>query len=281
LLAISMKGTTKMRKIAASIAPCALVALTLSAGAADAGIEGIIFEKGVAFNQTGPTTVTGAGAVFFGAIQHQMGAYDSFALTWPDSSTQPFNLFDEQVGNFSTQPNLDAAYPAGTYIYSATNSSTRTTDSETLDVVADMWPSAIPTLTAASFTAISHAKAGDSLTVDFNSFIPSPLATDSFIGFTVFGLPQATCNLAPTATSCSIDLSGVPTGVPIFWSLFFDNRIQGTTSDGAMTLIDYGYQTSGVPAPVPESSTWAMMLAGFAGAAFAASRQGVRKTRTV
>jgi hypothetical protein len=247
---------------------CAAAALTACTTSANADVTSILIEKSVHYQQTGPTTATLTGAQFFAAVGF-IGAPDlPYTLTYPGpASPQAFNLSTETAASFATQAELDAAYPAGSYTVKGS-----ATTNETVNVQ-DMYPDAIPTLTAASFEALAHATAGP-MTIYFNSFTPSPFATTSEIQFIV-GLDTSTlCTLAPSATSCTIDLSGLPPG-PEQWSLGFTNEAAGVEADGVPTEVIYGYGTSGIAniGGVPEASTWSLLIAGFAGLGAIAYRQ--------
>jgi hypothetical protein len=141
----------------------------------------------------------------------------------------------------------------------------------------DAYTSGIPQLTAASFNALLGLNTGlSSLTLNFNAFTPNALATSAFTFFTIFGSSQGCGFLSPSSTSCTINPQALTPGTTYTWELDFSDRIETSTNLGYFTYTDFDVRTDGVfttaASAVPEPSTWALLMVGFAGIGFAASR---------
>ena len=131
-----------------------------------------------------------------------------------------------------------------------------------------------------SFGTLTHVD--ESLTGSATWSLADPGETLLF----VLGLTSATQLFTSTGdqTPIVVNMSGVSPASPTFIgpgsiteTLF--SRGQGTLSSAALTgTMTYTY-TPSVGSPVPEPSTWAMMLIGFAGLGYAAVRRkgAVRK----
>lgn len=182
---------------------------------------------------------------------------------------------------------MNAAYPIGDYTITISSSGgpPPDPDSVTISYTADAYTNDIPLLTAGSLTALQDLSTGSGpLTLNFNSFTPDPLVTPgaSATFFTIFGSSQFCSGLAPTATSCTIDPTALTPGTTYGWELDFSDRIGTTSPNGAVNYLGFDVRTDGsfttAAAPTPEASTWAMIVTGFAGLAFAAKRRATVHT---
>jgi hypothetical protein len=249
-----------------------LVALSSQASAQllDAGTF-----KNLTNAQTGPTTVAPTGA-FFNALADftNPGDYSSASLTVNGGTPQDLPLTiptNFGIGpSFPDQASMDAAYPFGTYVIALT-AGAQPAISETLTYTADAYTSDTPQLTAASFNALQGlSTALGSLTLNFNSFTPSPLTTSPFTFFSIFGSSQGCGFLSPSATSCAIDPAALSPDTTYSWELDFSDRVE-TDVNGVSTFTDFDVRTDGsftTAAATPEASTWAMMLLGFLGVGY-------------
>ena len=239
--------------------------------------------KNLTHEQTGPTTVVATGAFFNAeALFASPGQFDTAILTYPGAgspATLPLTLPTTfSIGpSFPTQAAMDAAYPFGSYTF--TVSGALPTAVVTVDYTADAYTADIPQLTATSFNALLGLNTHlSSLTLNFNSFAPSPLATAAFTYFTIFGPTIPGCfGLSPSATSCTIDPQGLAPGTTYNWELDFSDRIESTqeiNGSPVLTYTDFDVRTDGAfTTAVPESSTWAMILIGFVGFGYLAHRR--------
>jgi PEP-CTERM motif len=236
--------------------------------------------KNLTNEQTGPTTVSPRDP-FFNALADftNPGDYSSASLTVNGGAPQDLPLtsptgFGIGVG-FPNQATMDAAFPFGTYVIALT-AGTQPAISETLSYTADAYTSDTPRLDAASFNALLGLRTSlSSLTLNFNPFSPSGLATSAFTFFSIGGTSQGCGFLSPSATSCTIDPKALSPGTTFDWELDFSDRIE-TTVDGVLTGVDFDVRTDGsftTAAATPEPSTWAMMLLGFVGIGYLGRRR--------
>ena len=245
--------------------------------------------KNLTNEQTGPTTVTPTGAFFNAlAVFTNPGDYSSASLTVNGGTPQdlpPTTSTNFGIGpSFPNQAAMDAAYPFGTYVIALT-AGMQPAISETLNYTADAYTSDTPQLDAASFDALQGLSTGlSSLTLNFNSFAPSALATASFTFFSIGNSSQGCGFLSPSATSCAIDPAALSPDTTYSWELDFSDRVE-TNVNGVLTFTDFDVRTDGsfttaAAAATPEPSTWAMMLLGFVGIGYL-GRQRMRAAALV
>jgi hypothetical protein len=234
--------------------------------------------KNLTNEQTSPSTVSATGGFFNAqAFFTNPGDYTSASLTVSGGPPQDLPMTSPTafgIGpGFPSQAAMDAAYPFGTYVISLT-AGTQPATSVTLDYTADAYASAIPQLSAASFDALQGLSSGlGSLTLTYNSFSPSPLATSAFTFFTIFGTTQGCSFQGSSSTSCTIDPHALAAHTAYTWELDFSDRIESTVN-GVLTYTDFDVRTDGsFTTAAPEPSTWAMALAGFAGLSFVARQR--------
>jgi hypothetical protein len=230
--------------------------------------------KNLAYSQSGPSgSVIIPTGTFFnaGADLQNPGDFDSVTVTYPGSGG-PQAL--PQIGptsfgigpSFPNQAAMDAAFPFGAYIITATNSGTLATDTETLNYTADAYAGNIPALTGASYDALQGLHTSSpSLTLNFNTQDANPLATSSFTFLTIFNSPLSCDFLAASATSCTVDPQDLLPGTTYTYELDFSNRIE-TSASGVLDGVDFEVRTDGTfTTAIPEPSTWAMMWLGLGG----------------
>jgi hypothetical protein len=254
--------------------------LVAGAAPASAQLTDVGIFKNLTHEQTDGTTVTATGG-FFNAIGDftSAGDFGAATLSYPGPGS-PENLPLTSPTNFGigpgfpTQAAMDAAYPFGTYSFSFTGG-TMGPASESVNYTADAYTADVPKLEAASFNALLGLSTSlSSLTLNFNAFTPSPLATSAFTFFTIFGSSQNCGFLAPSATSCAIDPRALTPGTTYDWELDFSDRVENFVG-GVDLFTNFDVRTDGMftTASIPESSTWTMALLGFAGLGFVARRR--------
>ena len=112
--------------------------------------------------------------------------------------------------------------------------------------------------------------------MDFNDFLVNPNATSGAIYFTIDNASGAAVfsnTLDSSATSVTIPGGTLLAGESYTFDLLFDDRIAGEV-DGIGTTQFYDTHTYGTfTTAVPEPSTWAMLLFGFAGLGYARYRR--------
>jgi|ERR1700733_1745380 hypothetical protein len=269
-----------LKKILFGSAAIAAGLLALS-GQASAQLTQAGTFKNLTNEQTGPTNVSPTDP-FFNAFANftNPGDYSSATLTVNGGTPQDLPLTSPTsfgIGpGFPDQAAMDAAYPFGTYVLALT-AGTQPAISETLNYTADAYTSDTPKLEAASFDALQGLSTSlSSLTLNFNSFTPSGLATSGFTFFSIGGTSQGCGFASPSTTSCTIDPQALSPGTTYSWELDFSDRVE-TTVDGVLTGTDFDVRTDGsfttAAAATPEPSTWAMMLLGFVGVGYLGRRR--------
>jgi hypothetical protein len=284
----------------------ALAAPTLASGAVAPEVDDFAIFFSHEYEQTKPTRAKSLGYYFAGdldvsATTDFTGATlttptNSYVMSGPAAGPPPF--FTYETTGYITETELKADFPAGTYTADATNSSTGANVSVDLRVPARTHFAPEPKLTAASYDGLSGLDPSEAYTFSFNKFTP-PTSDLGIIFFTItdvathavtystdtenlsttdFVLPADTL-AADTNYDEELDFStrdeiSKPhcvaahrrTQCPPLGEIAWDSRTEGFfTSGGGATAI-------ALTPSVPETSTWAMMLIGFAGLGFAGYR---------
>jgi PEP-CTERM motif len=242
-----------------------------------------------------PSTVVpyngGVNAFLFGRVFYpNIDSFDGGVMTFPGpASPQAFNIsgFLDCCGDngrgyqtgYMTPADLNTNYPSIiTYTLTATNSMTSASESVNISYQ-DVFTSDIPQLTAASFSALQGANPNVGMTVDFNSFTPNAGADFGQGFFTIYDSTTDTVAFSdsgfmPTTTAISFGPGTLAAGNQYEYELIFDDGIN-SSYNGIATTARSDQRTLGFfSAAVPEPSTWAMLLAGFAGLGFAGYRRG-------
>lgn len=242
---------------------------------AHAGLTDAFTFRNIAYTQTSGVAPTIPTGFFFsaGANTAAAGDFDGASLTYPGPGS-PLTLplvspteFLAQPG-FPTKAAMDAAFPFGSYVITATNSVTMTSQTATLSYTADAYTADIPALTAASFAALQGLDTTKPLTVQFNSFTSNPLATDAFTFFSVFGSSAGCGFLSPSSTSCTIAADALMPATTYDFELDFDDRIQAVVG-GVLQGVNFDVRTDGsfttAALPVPEPGGLLVLAGGLLG----------------
>jgi hypothetical protein len=173
-----------------------------------------------------------------------------------------------------SQANSAAAFPFGAYTVTATGADTATA---TVHYTQDLFTSAIPFLS--NYNSLNGLDPSKTLTVLYNAFTLNSGATEGFTFFTItdasntavfdggFQSPSTTGNLIAANTL-------LPNTTYQFQLDFSDRLLEGQDPNGNFAQQGFdvrtvGEFTTGSIGAVPEPSTWAMLLIGFAGLGFA------------
>jgi uncharacterized repeat protein (TIGR01451 family) len=180
-----------------------------------------------------------AGAIFGSAVDQTAGAFDTATLAYPGPGSpqtyllagtrEEFFLPDQQ---FTTQAEMDAAFPFGSYVASVTNSATGATATDTIDYRNDAFTSDVPALDPASFQALQGLDPTQPVTVAFNAFTPGARADDAVTFFTIFGPPGVVFSMAvpPSTTSVTIPASTLQSNTQCTFDIDFSDRIRGNST---------------------------------------------------
>jgi hypothetical protein len=250
------------------------------------------------FEQTGPMAVSSTGGFFSArAFITNQSDFDGGTVSYGGSGSPqtlsyvPADVALEFGDSNSSFPNLQMAYPTGGYVFNLTGG-TMGPATFSFNYDGDAYANT-PQLADASFSALQDLNAAAPITLDFNPMDVSPNATpganniffsivNTSDNMTVFSGPA----LPTTATSVTIPGGQLLPGQGYTFDLLFDDRIAGTDPDSGVFVTQF-YDThtfgsfSTAAGVVPEPSTWAMMLIGFAGVGFAGYRASRKSAPSV
>lgn len=264
----------------------AVAGLVAGAGVARAQVT----EADVGVNKTFEQTLGGVdstGGFFSGrAFVNSASDFAGGTLTYGGSgSPQTLSYvpadgaWEYAIGHASFS-DLQTAFPTGGYRFDLTGGAMGPA-TVALNYDGDAY-SNVPEFSAASFAALQALNSDDPITLDFNAMDVSPNATPgaNTIVFSITDSSNATVfneAFSPTDTSVTLPAFLLSPRQSYSFDLLFDDRI--TANDGGILLTQfYDTHTDGsifTTAAIPEPSTWAMLLIGFAGLGFG----GYRKAR--
>jgi hypothetical protein len=268
----------------------AVVGLIVTAGLVRAQVTGADVGLNPTYEQTGDTLadVTSTGGFFSARVDFMNpGDYTGGALSLPGGQTRPLANQGDPLKIGYTDAPLGPDYTAGAYGFDISGS-IQPEAMFSIGYAGDAY-SNTPYLT--NFTALEQMDANTPFTVDFDTYVPGGNANESVLFFSISNLSGtvfSTGGLPDTTTSVVIPAGTLVAGEQYTFDLLFSNRINGSTAvtgDGVPDSIDTTQfcdtHTDGAfstaPGTVPESSTWAMLLIGFAGLGLAGYRSA-RKT---
>ncbi|HEY7387768.1 MAG TPA: PEP-CTERM sorting domain-containing protein [Bryobacteraceae bacterium] len=233
----------------------------------------------ISYEQVGNGNDLTLNGTFFSADLNQTtNAYTSASFVTPLGATQALTQTSPTDWHFQTGffPNLaamEAVYTFGTYTYQGTNSTT--TDTATLNYLADDYPQSNPYLTGTDYSALQGVNANLPFTVHFSPYVTGTTANDSFIFFTIFDNTTNTQVfnagggfLPATTTSYVIPTHTLTPGDSYTFELDYSNR-DLVTGAGAQSAPQLGFdvRTAGTftAAAVPEPGYVVLLGVGMAG----------------
>jgi hypothetical protein len=260
-----------------AIAFCVSGMLAVQTPAARADITFLDQFGNISYEQVGNGNDLTLNGTFFSADLNQTtNAYTSASFTTPLGVVQGLTQdsptdWHYQTALFPSLPAMEAVYTFGTYTYQGTNSTT--TDTATLNYLADDYPQSNPYLTGTDYSSLQGVNATLPFTVHFSPYVTGTTATDSFIFFTVF---DDTTNtqvvnagfLSPTTTSYTIAANTLTPGNSYTYELDYSNRdiVTGTGADFAPELgFDVRSDGTFTAAAVPEPGYLVLLGVGMAG----------------
>jgi hypothetical protein len=272
-----------------SILGLAVVGLFAAAGGAEAQIVNADVGVNPTYEQTAGGVNSTGGFFSARAFEGSPGDYSGGTLTFGGAgSPEPLTYvpsdvaleFSDSNASFSA---LQSLYPTGDYVFDLTAGSQPDT-SIGIDYLGGAY-SNVPFIT--NFSALQGLNASQSFTVDLNPYAPGTVATASSIFFSVTNSSGTevfgTDGLSDTTTSITIPGGTLAAGGSYTFDLLFDNRIGGSDFiNGYPVTQFYDTHTDGsfstAAGAVPEPSTWAMLLIGFAGIGCAGYQSARKRT---
>jgi len=244
-----------------------------AAGGASAAVNEIDIGINPTYQQIDGTTVVSTGGFFSArAFLDSASDFDGGTLTYPGAGS-PVALTPASGATLaysdsaSTMAALNAAYPFGIYSFTVTNSATSATQSGSINYTVAADSLSVPTLTAASFNQLQGLHAGSGFTFDFNAFDQNPNANSALLFLDVtdaYGNDVFSQALDPTTTSIFMPGGTLAAGKTYNFDLLFDSRIEGKDGDLPTSIFFDTHTFGAFTTAVPEPSTWALMILGFA-----------------
>jgi PEP-CTERM motif len=291
---------------------CSIGLVALGASPASAGLTDFSLYWSAEYQQTGPTTVVPFNSgtnYFFTSLADVNSAADydvnGLTVTVPTSPTTQYTMngpsgsspFIEYVyqSSYMTQSQLNSNFPSGDYVLNAVNTGTGATAQVTMSYDGASFFSAPPALTAASYDGLAGMNASQPYDLVYSPFVPTggnyariflnitDLSTNAVVFSDTF--------LNTGTTSITIPADTLLPGTAYSEELDFSTRTQTTDpsmincvgSDPSqcaglgLTELAWDSRTIGYfTTAIPEPSTWAMMLIGFAGLGYGAYRRSAK-----
>ncbi len=255
--------------------PLLLVAITSITGSAAASIVRTSLTVRTAYLQTSDATLLFASTYLTAQAQaDSFASYDRGTVDTPGSGgvtliapTDPnYPVFEGYSAPYNDQASLDAAYPAGPYVFTLSNSGTGATATATVAQGANAFPTVTPRF--ANYDALTVAGPNASFTLHFTGGLPPAPISGSFFGIedqtTGAGFASDTFG---SADSIVIPRGFLVAGHQFHVALLFARTIlavdpaTGIEADRSFISQTAGYFTT--PAAVPEPASWTLLVGGF------------------
>jgi hypothetical protein len=228
-----------------------------------------------------------ARAFYFGATDYT--APGTLTIPGPDTrplidqgySTPELGYQQTFINGATSLTDAQAIYQTGAYAFDLP-AGAQPQASFSINYTGNAFPN-VPLVT--NLSTLQSVNAADSVTFDLNGMTASPNATDSFIFFFVYNsttnaLAYSSGTLPDTATDIVVPGGVLAAGQGYYFNLLYSDRIV-STDDITLTQF-YDIDTAGnfatTAGTVPEASTWAMMLLGFAALGFLGYRNSRKAT---
>jgi hypothetical protein len=229
--------------------------------------------RNIVYDQTSGAAPTSPAASFLNLEAYMANPTDftSVTVSYPGPGS-PASLPLEkptEFGNgvsFTSPAAMNAAYPMGTYTFTASNGTT--SEAASLDYTADAFTSNIPALTAATYNALQGMNSSNPFAFNLTSFTPNPLTTYGVTFLTVFNTPFQFSG-PPGSTTATMLANTLMPGTTYEYELDFSDRVNGIDPlNGVPTTIGFDVRTDGFfTTATPEPGGFValgIMLAGMA-----------------
>jgi hypothetical protein len=256
------------------------VALGLAMGGpAQAGLISVDIFTNTTFLQTSSAAPTTPSSYFFniGGNFQNPGDFTSASATDPAIGS-PQNLpitgtiFNQSSPSIASLATFQADYPFGTYTITALNSITSASQSGAIGYTVNLFTSAIPALTGATYTGLHGLNPSSLFTVNFNSFTPNAGATLGLTFFTIYDAGTGSVVftdgfLSPSTTSLVLPANTLQANTLYNFELDFSDRLNGQNMNGIFTTQGFDMRTDGsfMTAAVPEPGSLTLLLLGLVG----------------
>jgi hypothetical protein len=268
----------------------AAIALALCTASARADISFVDAFRNVANLQTGDGNTLSANGAFYSADLNATTAnnYSAVQMTYPGPGS-PVSLTQTTptVYHFQTpglsKAAMDAAFPFGSYQFSATNGATVNTTS--FQYTSDDYAQSLPYLTGTDYTSLQGMDPTGSFTFHISPFVTGSQASVSFLFLTIFDFDTNAFVfnagfLAASTTSVVLPANTLAPGHHFAYEIDFSNR-DLVPSPGTQFQAQLGFdvRTDGLfmtaaTTAVPEPSTAAVAVFGaISGVAYGWSRR--------
>jgi hypothetical protein len=197
--------------------------------------------------------------------------FTSVTLTPPVGSS--FGLTESPAGSgfwdsglfshqFATNAQLDAAFPTGTYTLTGAGGSSPA--SATITYAQSAYPVTVPFLTGTTYSSLQGLDSSQPITLTWDAFVPSSLATSSSLFLTINGTSGTVFNqfLPTSATSVTLAANTFSPGAHYTFQLGWFSDVTSTNTAGTFLDNRFAYATTGAftAAAVPEPSTLVLEL---------------------
>jgi len=246
------------------------------APSAHAGISAVNMFRNDSYLQTGNGNTLSVSGSFFsvGLMSTNPNDFSSVQLTYPGPGS-PVNLsqtnpttFAYQTGFLANQAAMDAAYPFGTYVFSASGGATTS-----FSYSGDAYPLSLPYLAGTNYSDLQGMNSAAPFAFQFSPFVTGNVADSSNIFFTIFDFTTNTFvydqNFLPSSTTgLLLPAHTLQPGQTYGYELIFDNRLLNLPSPGAVFEAQIGFDLRGdgtfttAPAAVPEPASLLLLVPG-------------------
>ncbi len=206
------------------------------AGAAMAGTGDLIIDKIAFFNQTSSSPPATAVEWKFSATVLPANPIDIAAAELTPPGGSPLAIGPGALAlsaSYTSQAQLDAAFPDGGYAFQITSGSLSGGTASLTMPDNSFYPAEIPALSGSSFTALETYNPSQALPLSWDSFTPDARTTFPFVDFWIWDMSnQTTSFIADTSTNVSSFTSAtIPASTLLpnhqYWASFvFENDVK-------------------------------------------------------
>ena len=268
----------------------------LSTSAAKAQISFVNTGRNSSYTQTGNGNSVVSNIYFYSFDFHSVSAGDFTSVSFTPPGGVPQNIpfvsggdYHFQTGAYSTQAQMDAAFPTGTYSATGTGGAfgPKTT---TFSYASDRYSASQPYLTGTDYSMLQGVNAKSAITLHFSPYAADSNVSDQFRFLNIYDLtkntnPYSNLFLSANVNSVTIGANVLDSGDSFSYELIDSNRlvVPGTNSAFDVTL-GFDRRTSGtfrtavgaVPEPSIAQFGSMVVIFGISLSVFARRKKGIR-----